>query len=185
MKSEPLWAVFISGRGSNLQAILRDESVRVGVVVSSRAKAPGILHARRAGVPVWTLPKDVHWQELDLRLRQAGVSRICLAGFMKLLPAEFVERWRGRIMNIHPSLLPHYPGLRSIENAHADKAPVGITVHEVIAEMDAGPILAQRLSVGLNKVASLTLSAVEFYVHVDEQRTLPEVMRLWPKQPKS
>jgi phosphoribosylglycinamide formyltransferase-1 len=148
--------VLISGRGSNLQAILnacRDGKLdaRVGVVISNVAGAPGLDHARAAGVPVEILPhgdfrsREEYDAALVDRLRAHGVELVCLAGFMRLLSPVFVRAFPGRILNVHPSLLPAFPGLHAQRQAleHGVKV-TGATVHLVDEELDHGPILVQR-----------------------------------------
>jgi phosphoribosylglycinamide formyltransferase-1 len=147
--------VLISGRGSNLQSLIRaaaakDYPAKIAVVVSNVAGAPGLEHARRAGIAAETIPhRDYASREafdaaLDAALKRAGAEIVCLAGFMRLLTPAFVERWRDRMLNIHPSLLPAFPGLDT--HARALQAGVrfaGCTVHFVRAAMDSGPIVAQ------------------------------------------
>lgn len=148
--------VLISGRGSNLQSLIRaaagDYPAEIVVVVSNVAGAPGLEHARRAGIAAETVPhKDYASREafdaaLDVALRRAGVEIVCLAGFMRLLTPGFVEKWRDRMLNIHPSLLPAFPGLDT--HARALQAGVrfaGCTVHFVRAAVDSGPIIAQAV----------------------------------------
>lgn len=148
-------AVLISGRGSNLRALIdaaRDPSwpAEVALAVSNVPDAPGLAHAAAAGVETAVLDhrgyasREAFEGDLDARLREAGVGLVCLAGFMRLLGAGFVDRWSLRLVNIHPSLLPSYKGLRCHERALADGVRVsGCTVHFVSAEMDSGPIIAQ------------------------------------------
>lgn len=137
------WALFLSGRGSTAQALLDlagDLDIRLAV--SSRPRAAGLLRARRAGVPTRLFLKDMSWFELDEDLRRRGIEGILLVGFMRLLPCEFVERWRGRVWNIHPSLLPEFPGAQAMEKSFVAGGAMGVTLHEVTAEMDAGrPVL--------------------------------------------
>jgi phosphoribosylglycinamide formyltransferase-1 len=139
------WAVFISGRGSNLQALLDFlPEVDVRWVLSSKSEAQGLIRARRFGIPFEVLPSKIDWKKLDLDLRRRGITHLFLAGFMKMIPAEFVQAWAGRMLNVHPSLLPAYPGLRAMETSFDEGALMGATVHIVTAEMDAGPRLLQR-----------------------------------------
>jgi phosphoribosylglycinamide formyltransferase-1 len=183
------WGVLISGRGSNLGALIDaretggDSYFDLRLVLSSSPTAVGLLRAKRAGVQTELVPlisgsKKVDWEALDLRLRAAGISHLFLAGFMKIVPASFVERWKGRILNLHPSLLPEYPGLHSIEKAHADGAPLGLTVHEVNEEVDAGRIVLQRRIAG-SAPTKLALEAAETFVHIDEQRAVKEAVEKW------
>jgi phosphoribosylglycinamide formyltransferase-1 len=148
-------AVLISGRGSNLQA-LADAAAAPGYptelvrVISNRPDAPGLARAARAGLPVRTIDhrrfkvRPAFEAALDAALREDRVDLVCLAGFMRLLTPGFVEAWRDRVLNIHPSLLPAFPGLDT--HARALAAGVrfhGCTVHVVRAETDSGPIVAQ------------------------------------------
>jgi phosphoribosylglycinamide formyltransferase-1 len=149
-------AILISGRGSNMTALI--EAARAGgfpaeivAVISSKADAAGLGKAREAGVPALTIEsapfgKDRGAFEAKLQevLDQYRVDLICLGGFMRLFTAEFVQRWHGRMLNIHPSLLPSFPGLDP--HGQALRAGVkisGATVHFVIPETDAGPIVMQ------------------------------------------
>lgn len=149
------FAVLISGRGSNLQALI-DAAARPGfparpaLVLSDEPEAGGLARARAAGVAADCVPHRDFAQRTDFeaalqaRLEAAGVELVCLAGFMRVLSPAFVERWRGRLLNVHPSLLPAFPGLDT--HARALRAGVrlhGCTVHFVDASLDGGPILGQ------------------------------------------
>ncbi|MFN8791260.1 MAG: formyltransferase family protein [Bdellovibrionales bacterium] len=139
------WAAMISGTGSNLQAWLdRADETLPRVVYLSRAKVAGLSKAQRMGIPTVVLPSPISWDVLDQDLRQRRIEKIFLLGFMKILPAPFVQAWQGRLLNLHPSLLPNYPGLKSFERAWDDQAELGVTVHRVTADLDAGPLLVQR-----------------------------------------
>src|SRR5258708_38644310 len=149
-------AILISGRGSNMAALIRaaaaeDFPAEIAVVISNRSEAGGLEKARAFGVPAITIEskpfgKDRAAFEVALQsaLDQHRIELICLGGFMRLFTAEFVQRWYGRMLNIHPSLLPSLPGLEP--QAQALRAGVkisGATVHFVTPETDAGPILMQ------------------------------------------
>lgn len=143
-------AVLISGRGSNLGALLSasraaDFPAEISLVVSDRAEAGGLALAAQAGVRAHVLGKDgVKGGELADLLESADVGLVCLAGFMRLVPASLTERWRGRMLNIHPALLPAFPGLDTHARALAAGVRLsGCTVHFVSAEVDAGPIIGQ------------------------------------------
>lgn len=140
------WALFLSGRGSTAQALLDmigDHDIRL--VVTNKKSAFGIKRARRLGVPVLFYTKSMMEEGLTQELRDRGITHIFLVGYMKILGAAFVDSWKGKIFNIHPSLLPAFPGAGALELSYeASSAQMGVTVHEVTAEMDAGPILAQR-----------------------------------------
>ncbi|HEX9646673.1 MAG TPA: phosphoribosylglycinamide formyltransferase [Alphaproteobacteria bacterium] len=148
-------AIVISGRGSNMRALVdacRAEAfpAEVGVVISNRADAAGLAAARAAGVPVRVLDeatfehREAFDAALDEAVADAGASLVCLAGFMRLLGTPFVERWRDRLINVHPSLLPAFRGLDTHARVLAAGARFsGCTVHFVRPAMDEGPIIVQ------------------------------------------
>lgn len=147
--------VLISGRGSNLQALIDAASdptypAEVALVISNKPDAAGLDRARAAGIPTLVLkPRDfadkaAHEAAMIAALEAAGVGLVCLAGYMRLLSPVFVTAWHNRLINIHPSLLPAFPGLDT--HARAIEAGVwfhGCTVHYVRVEMDTGPIIVQ------------------------------------------
>lgn len=178
------WAIFISGRGSNLSCLLNTPQIeKIKIVVSSSDKALGVLRARRAGIPVLILPRPIQWSELDLELKRRGINRIFLLGFMRVITEQFVEAWQRKIINLHPSLLPKYPGLDSIERSFKDQADMGATVHEVVAEVDAGEIILQRRCLSSQEIPEYSLSNAEFKVHIDEQRLVEEAFLRWRLHP--
>ena len=148
-------AVLISGRGSNMKALLeaaRDPAypAEIGLVAANVPGAGGLALARAAGIATAELDqrqyggRESFERALNSRLVEAGIEFVCLAGFMRLLTPYFVDAWAGRMLNIHPSLLPAFPGLDT--HARALDAGVrfaGCTVHFVTGEMDVGPIVAQ------------------------------------------
>ncbi len=148
-------AVLISGRGSNLGALLRAArdpaySAEIGLVMANNAEAAGLALAAAAGVP--SLVRDhrgwpdraAHEAAIDAELRRYDIDIVCLAGYMRVLTPFLVRRWAGRMLNIHPSLLPAFPGLRTHERALAAGVKLhGCTVHLVTESVDNGPILAQ------------------------------------------
>ncbi|MEL6112582.1 MAG: phosphoribosylglycinamide formyltransferase [Pseudomonadota bacterium] len=148
--------VLISGRGSNLKALIdaaQSETfpAQIVCVLANRADAGGLDHARDAGIPAHTIPhKDYDGrhefeQALTRSLADHRVDLVCLAGFMRLLSGDFVRHWQGRLINIHPSLLPAYKGLDVHRRMIEDAAKIaGCTVHYVTEDMDAGPIIDQR-----------------------------------------
>jgi phosphoribosylglycinamide formyltransferase-1 len=148
--------VLISGRGSNLKAIIDaigDGTLEatIALVISNQADAPGLAHARRAGIETVVLSHKAFESREDYdramvkALKDRGVGLVCLAGFMRLLSPVFVDAFPDRILNIHPSLLPKYPGLHPQQQALDDRAAVsGASVHIVNKELDAGPLVLQR-----------------------------------------
>ncbi len=148
--------VLISGRGSNLQALIeacRDPTTKaeIRLVVSNKADAQGLARAAAAGIETAVVdhrdfPDRARFDtEIDRQLREKGIELVCLAGFMRILTDEFVDRWRDRMINIHPSLLPAFRGLDTHARALAAGAKfAGCTVHYVRRELDTGPIILQE-----------------------------------------
>jgi formyltetrahydrofolate-dependent phosphoribosylglycinamide formyltransferase len=176
--------VLISGRGSNMQAIVAGAGAayEVVVVASDRPAAPGLAWAREHGIPTFGLsPKDVgkpaYEAALDAALRAAGAEYLALAGYMRLLSDDFVARWRGRIVNIHPSLLPKYKGLDTPARAiAAGDAVAGCSVHLVTEELDGGEVLGQaEVAIAADDTAD-TLGA---RVLAEEHRLYPRVLAQW------
>jgi len=182
-------AILISGRGSNMAALIKaaaaekDYPAEIAVVVANRADAGGLDKARSAGVPAVAVESKPFGQDraafeaaLQAVLDQHRIELICLAGFMRLFTADFVQRWYGKMLNIHPSLLPLFPGLDP--HGQALRAGVkisGATVHFVIPETDAGPILMQgAVAVSDHDVAeTLAERVLEVEHHI-----YPEALRL-------
>ena len=148
--------ILISGRGSNMSALIaaakaEDFPAEIALVIANVPDAGGLDAARAEGVTAIAVDsrpfgkdRQAHEREMDALLRTAGVQVICLAGFMRLLTDGFVARWRDRLVNIHPSLLPAFPGLDTHARAlDAGVLIAGCTVHFVRAAMDAGPIIVQ------------------------------------------
>lgn len=142
--------VLISGRGSNMTALVEQaDGYEVALVASDQPDAPGLAWARARGIPTFALsPKGIgkpaYEAAMDAALRAAEVEVIALAGYMRLLSDDFVKRWRGRMVNIHPSLLPAYKGLDTHTRAlAAGDAHAGCSVHLVTEELDAGEVLGQ------------------------------------------
>jgi phosphoribosylglycinamide formyltransferase-1 len=144
-------AVLISGRGSNLGALIaaQGDSYRIVLVISNIEGAGGLEKAAAAGIATQVIPhqgrtREAFDAEIDTALRAAGADIVCLAGFMRTLSDGFVRAWEGRLINIHPSLLPAYRGTRVHERViEAKEALSGASVHFVVPELDAGPVIAQ------------------------------------------
>ncbi len=181
-------AVLISGNGSNLQALIDDmrddweHPAYVALVISNKADAYGLQRAAAAGIPTETLShKDypsraAYDAALQETLGRYNIRCVCLAGFMRLLTAGFTERWAGRMLNIHPSLLPAYKGLDTHARVLADGAlTTGCTVHYVTADMDAGPLILQET---VPVQAGDTPESLALRVHAAEHRVYPQALRL-------
>ena len=148
-------AVLISGRGSNMTSLIaaaKDPSfpAEISLVLSNRPEAPGLATARENGITTVAIDHKHHLSREDFEramqevLEAHGIELVCLAGFMRILTPWFVERWTGRMINIHPALLPLYRGLHTHERALADGVKLhGASVHFVVPGMDEGPIIAQ------------------------------------------
>ncbi len=163
------WALFISGQGSNMSALLDQKwDLDIALVVSSSLKAQGLKRAQRSGIPTIVLHAKIDWQKLAAELQRLRVTHIFLLGFMKIVPPEFLKTWAGVILNVHPSLLPHYPGLKSIERAYHDGADMGITVHHVNEQVDAGHVVLQKTVVPGRLVKNLSFESAEQKMHQAE-----------------
>jgi phosphoribosylglycinamide formyltransferase 1 len=179
-------AVLISGEGTNLQAILDTvhgrEGIEVVCVGSSRRDAPGLKRAAGAGVETAVFELAVHPDRaardraLADWLDERNVDLVVLAGFMEVLEAEFIRRYRNRIVNVHPALLPAFPGVHAVQQAleHGVKV-TGVTVHFVDEEVDHGPIILQE-AFGLSYPSRI--AEIEERVHGIEHRLLPEAVRM-------
>ena len=155
MKPRRRVGILISGRGSNMMSLVAasraaDYPAEVVCVVSNRPQAAGLAWAREQGIAAHAVDhkayatREAFEEAVQAVLEGEGVELVALAGFMRIMTGGFVGRWAGRMINIHPSLLPLYPGLHTHARALADGVRIaGCTVHHVIAEMDAGPIIAQ------------------------------------------
>ena len=181
-------AILISGRGSNMSALIEAASAdgfpaKIALVISNRADAPGLANAEANGIETLVIESKPFGKDragfeklLQAALDEHKIEVICLAGFMRLFTAEFVQRWYGRMLNIHPSLLPSFPGLDP--HGQALRAGVkisGATVHFVIPETDAGPIVMQgAVPVAADDTAD-TLAARVLSV---EHQIYPQALRL-------
>jgi phosphoribosylglycinamide formyltransferase-1 len=179
--------VLVSGRGSNLQALLdacADPSfpAEISLVISNVPGVYALERAEKAGVPTLTIPhkgfpsREAFDSEMDKALRAAGIEIVCLAGFMRLLSTPFAEGWRGKMINIHPALLPSFKGLHTHRRAiEAGVKLHGCTVHLVTPELDDGPILVQKAVPVLSQDDEGTLAA---RVLEQEHKAYPEALRL-------
>jgi phosphoribosylglycinamide formyltransferase-1 len=181
-----LVAILLSGRGSNFvalhEAMVRgDVPARIALVVSNVGDAPGLGRARDLGLPTEAIPhaafasRAEHEARLVAALDESGAEWICLAGYMRLLSNEFVRRFRNRILNIHPSLLPSFPGLHPQRQAlEAGVKLSGCTVHLVDEGLDSGPIVVQRAVPVLDGDDERSLAE---RILVEEHRAYPEALR--------
>jgi phosphoribosylglycinamide formyltransferase 1 len=178
--------VLASGTGSNLQAILERLHLREGIevvgVCSDKPGAPAIERARAARIPVGLFPRDdfadragrdaamAEWIE------ERGADLVVLAGYMQLLSPAFVERFRNRVVNVHPALLPAFPGLDAIGQAlEAGVEVTGVSVHFVDEGVDTGPVIAQR---EVEIPADRERAALELAIHATEHQLYPEAIRM-------
>lgn len=179
-------AVFASGSGSNFEAVAAhaaaaDSPYEIALLVCDKPRAGAIARAERLGVPVYAVrPKDFASREeyeadIIRELRRCGVEFIVLAGYMRLVTSVLLNAYPDRILNIHPSLLPAFPGLDAIGQAIAYGAKVtGVTVHFVDAGLDSGPIIAQEAVAVLDGDTAETLAS---RIHAAEHRLYPAVVR--------
>jgi phosphoribosylglycinamide formyltransferase-1 len=184
--SRPI-AVLVSGRGSNLQSII--DAVGAGtldatiaVVISNRAEAPALLRAREAGVEALHLSprryadRDAYDRAIAAALLERGVDLVCLAGFMRLVGVPMLEAFPNRILNIHPSLLPAFPGVEAQRQALEHGVRVsGATVHLVTSELDGGPIVLQS---AVPVLPDDTVDSLSARILVEEHRLYPQAIAL-------
>jgi phosphoribosylglycinamide formyltransferase-1 len=181
-------AILISGRGSNMAALIeaareKDYPAEIALVVSNRAEAGGLEKAKASGIPALVIESRPFGKDrapferaLEAVLGQYRIELICLGGFMRLFTAEFVRRWYGKMLNIHPSLLPSFPGLDPHGQAlNAGVKISGATVHFVIPQTDSGPIVMQGAVAVRDDDTAETLAARILEV---EHRIYPEALRL-------
>jgi phosphoribosylglycinamide formyltransferase-1 len=179
-------AILLSGRGSNFEALADNVAAgsieaEIAVVISNRPEAPGLERARARSLPAVCIPskgldREVYDRMVVAELNQRRVDLVCLAGFMRLLSAGFIRAFPERILNIHPSLLPAFPGLEAQHQAleHGVKVS-GCTVHFVDEKLDAGPILLQAAVPVLDQDTAESLSA---RILKEEHRIYSEAVRL-------
>jgi len=181
-------AVLISGRGSNMTALIEaakaaDYPAAIAVVISNRPDAAGLERARAEGITTAVIDhrpfgddRAAFEHALDAELHRHRIDLVCLAGFMRLFTPNFVERWSGRLLNIHPALLPQFKGLHTHRRAlAAGVREHGATVHFVVPEMDAGPIIAQDAVAVLEGDTEDSLAQRVLAV---EHRLYPRALRL-------
>lgn len=178
-------AILISGRGSNMRALVEAARApnypgQIALVLSNRPDAAGLEIARGYGIPTQVIdqaplkgqPREAYDDALHTALTTANIEFVCLAGFMRILSTAFVRKWEGRIINMHPSLLPAFKGLKPQAQALAARVKVsGCTVHYVVPELDAGPTIAQAEVPVLDGDTEQSLSA----------RILETEHRLYPR----
>jgi formyltetrahydrofolate-dependent phosphoribosylglycinamide formyltransferase len=180
-------AILISGRGSNMEALIEAAKdgafpAKVVLVLSNKSDAAGLSFARSCGVKALAFPhksfesREAHDAAIDAALMKAGAQLVCLAGYMRIMTPALIEKWAGRMINIHPSLLPAFPGLHTHERAlEAGVAEHGCTVHFVTAGVDEGPVIAQaRVPV----LPGDTAEALGARVLTEEHKLYPAALRL-------
>lgn len=179
--------VLISGRGSNLAALIAaarqpDYPAEIALVLSNRPEAAGLARATEAGIATAVVDhkafanRRAFEEELDRRLQAAGIEILCLAGFMRIFTDWFIARWSGRTLNIHPSLLPAFPGVHTHRQALAAGVLIhGCTVHYVALDLDAGPIIAQA---AVRVLPGDTEETLADRVLIEEHRLYPQALRL-------
>jgi len=180
-------AILISGRGSNMAALIeaaraKDYPAEIALVVSNRPEAAGLASAASSGIATVVVDhkrfasREAFDAALDAALEQTRIEIVCLAGFMRMLTVPFVAKWRGRMLNIHPSLLPEFKGLDTHARALAAGVKThGCTAHFVVPELDSGPIILQEKVPVLAGDTAETLAA---RVLEAEHRIYPAALRL-------
>ena len=181
-------AVFVSGRGSNLKALISGEEKgrlaggRIALVVSDNPGAKALDIAREKKVETFVLEKgSVSGEEYDRkvikRLKERDIKLVVLAGFMRILSGCFIDEYEGRILNVHPALLPAFKGAQGIKDAHEYGVKVtGVSIHFVTKELDAGPVILQSC---VKVEEGEGLQTLEDKIHKEEHRLYPEAVRLF------
>jgi phosphoribosylglycinamide formyltransferase 1 len=180
-------AILISGRGSNMIALaeaVRDGRIaaaEIAIAISDQTNAAGLAKARELGIETLVVerrgrPRAEHDREVVAALTERRIDLVCLAGYMRVLSSEFIEAYRGRILNIHPSLLPSFPGLNAQQQALNQGAKVsGCTVHFVDETLDGGPIIAQRV---VRVFDGDTVESLSQRILTEEHSLYPEAVSL-------
>jgi phosphoribosylglycinamide formyltransferase-1 len=186
-RARPRLGVLISGRGSNLQAIIDAVAsgrldAEIAIVISNRADAAGLEHAKKANVETLVVPHKAYPDRasydlaLASELKNRGVTLVCLAGFMRLLGSAFIDQFPQAVLNIHPSLLPAFPGLDAQRQAFEHGVTItGATVHLVTPDLDAGPILLQA---AVDVKDTDTLETLSARILEQEHRIYPEAIEI-------
>lgn len=182
-------AVFVSGRGSNLKALIDAEKGgelsggHITLVVSDKPQAPALKKAEGAGIKTFVLEAKDSFSRGDYdkgllsKLKEEGIELVVLAGFMRILSPAFIKEYRGKILNIHPALLPSFKGVHGIKDAFNYGVKItGVTVHIVEEELDAGPVILQA-AVPIEE--GDTMEALEEKIHAKEHKLYPEAVRLF------
>lgn len=182
-------AVFVSGNGSNLQALIDAEKSgtlstgKLAIVVSDKPEAFALKRADKAGIKTFILEakefssREDYDKRLLAKLKDEGVELVVLAGFMRILSPVFIREYRGRIINIHPALLPSFKGTHGIKDAFEyGVKTTGVTVHFVEEDLDAGPVILQS-SVQIESTD--TIESLEEKIHREEHKLYPEAVRLF------
>ena len=185
---KPRVAILISGRGSNMEALIKaaqapDFPAEIALVLSNKPEATGLMIARELGVETLSIDakpygkdREAHERAIDAELNRRGIQLVCLAGYMRLLTPWLVRRWEGRMLNIHPSLLPKFPGLDTHARAlSAGEHEHGCSVHLVTEGMDEGPILGQARVPVLPNDSESSLAA---RVLVQEHLLYPQMLAI-------
>lgn len=183
----PRVAVLISGSGSNMVSLVKNmqekQYATPALVLSNKVLARGLVKAKELDVPTAAIPHDMYQTReafedaINLTLMNAKIDIVCLAGFMRILTESFISKWDGKMLNIHPSLLPKYKGLNTHQRAiDAGDTEAGCTVHMVTAELDGGPVLGQATVPILPNDTADSLAA---RVIVEEHKLYPETLENW------
>lgn len=169
------WALFFSGRGSNVESILKlchSLESAYPVLVCNKKTAPGVQKALDLGQASHFFLPPYDYKVLTKLLRQKAVEKIFLLGYMKVVPKEFAEDWAGSIFNLHPSLLPKYPGLDSLKKAYLEKDDLGYSIHHVTEDLDQGPIVRQQIVFKAGSYETLSFEEVAEVFHKEENKAV-------------
>lgn len=177
-RKRPRIALFFSGVGSTLQALIdQSESLNIVCAISSKKSALGRLRSRRHGVADFAFQFPDDFTKVLELLKSKSIDTIMLVGFLKIIPADFVATFNKlgshqRMMNIHPSFLPDYKGLRSVEKAFEEKNRLGVTIHHVVAEVDSGKFFKQQEILNRAEISKVSLKEAQLWGRACEQQLI-------------
>jgi phosphoribosylglycinamide formyltransferase-1 len=173
------WAIFFSGRGSNLNKAIHFSDQRIVLGLTNKKNSLGRFRLKRAGIPCVVMDAPIDWAKVDSVLRQNKITKIFLLGFMRLLPGTFLKRWQEKIFNVHPSLLPLYPGTHSFDRSFEDHKDVGVSVHHVIEQMDCGKIILQKKILDASQSQWPSKEQAQLLLSATEQRLVERSMSFY------
>lgn len=178
------WALFFSGKGSNLNAVLECYHTNWSMpplLFTNNPESPAIKLAAGFGLETHILENKINYEQVSSLLAEAKVDALFLLGFLKIIPVEFLKDWKGRVFNLHPSMLPKYPGLHSIKKAYSKSDVIGVTIHHVTEGVDEGEPLVQSVVFEPGDYDLMSLEEVKTMVHSVEHNLVCDFIPMGEK----